>query len=617
MFAPFKRRSKTKRHKTNVRNPREKGEKMKMRKDAVVFAIIVLGLTALLSSATESVNAGGNPPQLRSMVNKELNWLGAQEVTDHWEYTYPTSKPSVGLTALCILDYINFYITPPNDPAELNWLVSQVQTDGSITIPPGVNRDRNDVYDTSLSIAALVAANEFNAYLPAGGLPALRTIINNAVGFLLDYQNVHGASVRPKDPAGYVLGDKYWGGWGYPSQPWGTPTGPWADLSNTQFAVLGLAAASWWSQHATLGNWPSIAPGASVWQNAAIYAIRCWNDVIRNPSWHNSVCDEGFTYQPGGGSYASMTGAGIWVLDLCKNAGISTVTVDSAPNNLLVDETLAYGWLVTKNDGWSQNVGNGQTWFYYYVNSVAKAFLFIDNAFGISTNNWWVYGTNQMYDRLSALAIPGVNQVHWSNPSDLEETDVTATAFASLACEAGLISLPSPYLKVLLASNANLWITDPLGRHIGFRMDTGAFVNEIPDATYNAGQVANVTIPNPLVGGYDIKLKGTGNGSYNLTTYGTAQGDPNMYFPRSFVDNITTNAVKEYVAVACSTIGPFTVITTEGPPPTPAHAVGGTMVPVDKIGVLAPYISFASAILFTPIATALYIIRRKRKKMAE
>ena len=43
-------------------------------------------------------------------------------------------------------------------------------------------------------------------------------------------------------------------------------------------------------------------------------------------------------------------------------------------------------------------------------------------------------------------------------------------------------------------------------------------------------------------------------------------------------------------------------------------SVGGIVVPVDKFGLLAPYIGFASTILVATVATATYVKRVKRRK---
>lgn len=49
-------------------------------------------------------------------------------------------------------------------------------------------------------------------------------------------------------------------------------------------------------------------------------------------------------------------------------------------------------------------------------------------------------------------------------------------------------------------------------------------------------------------------------------------------------------------------------------PVTEPPAVGGVVVPIDKFGLLAPYIALASTILVATVATAIYVKRVKRRK---
>jgi hypothetical protein len=312
-----------------------------------------------------------------------------------------------------------------------------------------------------------------------------------------------------------------------------------------------------------------------------------------------------------------MTGAGIWVMDICKQRGMGTV--NGVP--LIAAQGDGLYWL-NKNvilNNWAQNYPDGWTWYYYSVLSVAKAFLF--SGIPLST---WLYGTGQMYDQPYTLATqPAAGQYYWHNPGDSEETDVFSTACASLACECGLISAVAPILNVILASYATVWITDPNNDHIGINPANGQLVNEIPNATYISTPVVNVTIPDPLPGVYDVELVGTGSGSYNLTTYATSEG--NVYYPQSSVGTISENATQEYFSVTSSIIGPLTVLTTPGSPPVPISPpapVGGDVVPIDKFALLGlllvpyvPYVGLASvAIVAVTVATAIYIKRVKRRQ---
>ena len=55
-------------------------------------------------------------------------------------------------------------------------------------------------------------------------------------------------------------------------------------------------------------------------------------------------------------------------------------------------------------------------------------------------------------------------------------------------------------------------------------------------------------------------------------------------------------------------------VTSDGGDHWKTEAVGGVWVPVDKFGLLAPYIGLASTILVATAATAIYVKRVKRRK---
>jgi hypothetical protein len=64
-----------------------------------------------------------------------------------------------------------------------------------------------------------------------------------------------------------------------------------------------------------------------------------------------------------------------------------------------------------------------------------------------------------------------------------------------------------------------------------------------------------------------------------------------------------TREAADVVQYTSEVIGPF-----------PLGPVGGILVPVDRFGLLAPYIGFASTILVATVATAIYVKRVKHKK---
>jgi hypothetical protein len=78
----------------------------------------------------------------------------------------------------------------------------------------------------------------------------------------------------------------------------------------------------------------------------------------------------------------------------------------------------------------------------------------------------------------------------------------------------------APGLMFYLDSPADLYVTDPLGRHAGVEPDTGLAINQIPGATYTGpgSEPQVISIPNPLDGNYVVLLIGTATGTYSLTT---------------------------------------------------------------------------------------------------
>jgi uncharacterized protein (DUF2141 family) len=143
-----------------------------------------------------------------------------------------------------------------------------------------------------------------------------------------------------------------------------------------------------------------------------------------------------------------------------------------------------------------------------------------------------------------------------------EEPDVMATAEAILAIET---QMPPPagmptLLHVILGSYADLYITDPDGRHLGIDPNTGQVVNEIPGAAFSRNLEQIAVIPYPLNGTYDISLIGTGAGPYNLTVEGKINGT--MVSSASFLGNASRGVTQEWTATITEIFGPLTVITT-------------------------------------------------------
>jgi hypothetical protein len=102
-------------------------------------------------------------------------------------------------------------------------------------------------------------------------------------------------------------------------------------------------------------------------------------------------------------------------------------------------------------------------------------------------------------------------------------------------------------MVISVASPIDLYVTDPLGRHIG-RNPEWEIVNEIPGATYTGPDAVpeEISIPNPAEGSYEIDLLAVGSGPYDLSVTGMGLG--NGSFLGEFSGSIETDQVVSYQA---------------------------------------------------------------------
>jgi hypothetical protein len=165
---------------------------------------------------------------------------------------------------------------------------------------------------------------------------------------------------------------------------------------------------------------------------------------------------------------------------------------------------------------------------------------------------------------------------------------------------------PLPSIIFSLFHSPNLYVTDPMNRHIGTDPATGKLVNEIPGAFCSGpgSEPQRVIIPNPLNGVYDIKLIGTKTENYSLVV---ELATINKTSAQTYTGNITAGQTLATKA----TVSAGVIAST---PPTPTPTVGGIYIPVNKLGLLAPYIALASTIIIATAATGIYVKRRKKKQ---
>jgi hypothetical protein len=111
-----------------------------------------------------------------------------------------------------------------------------------------------------------------------------------------------------------------------------------------------------------------------------------------------------------------------------------------------------------------------------------------------------------------------------------------------------LYSIPAPYCMVTIHSPAHLFVTDPLGRHIGFDSNTGSVVNDIPYGKISGFGVEpeNATISWPLNGIYQIQLIGTATGDYTLTVEYITNTQTTT---QTFKGTISPQEIKQYSVI--------------------------------------------------------------------
>jgi len=160
---------------------------------------------------------------------------------------------------------------------------------------------------------------------------------------------------------------------------------------------------------------------------------------------------------------------------------------------------------------------------------------------------------------------------------------------------------PPPAFMATLLSPANLYITDPLNRHIGTHPTTGEHINEIHGAFYSGpgSDPQRIVIPDPLDGVYDIRIVGTSTGEYTSVVELTTVEKTTTH---TYSGNISVGQILESQANISK--GEMTVT-------KPSAPVGGIYIPVNKLELLAPYIGL-TILLAVAVITVGYVKKRKK-----
>lgn len=207
---------------------------------------------------------GAHQLAINNAIDKGMEYLRGQQQNDGSWICSRAGSARVGGTALAVLAFLSQDV-PESDPVVstgIDFILSKVQDDGSI-----YTDNRHTAYETSCALMAL-GKTENTKY---------EQTINNARQWLIDAQN---------DEPEYQTSNNKYGAWGY-----GPPRTGSADLSNTQYALIALAA--------TPGGIPT----------GTAHKLMTF---LGNMQHSNG----GFAYSPGRSPWASMTAAGIWCLYL-------------------------------------------------------------------------------------------------------------------------------------------------------------------------------------------------------------------------------------------------------------------------------------------------------------
>lgn len=305
----------------------------------------------------------------------------------------------------------------------------------------------------------LKGSGKLTIYTAATLIKALDALYNPGHGLKKELKKDRYGNVKPPKPTKckYPSGTRKWiqelvrfivdnqvksGGWRYPGNPLSAPEGA-TDLSNTQYALLGLDAA------ARCG----IKAPAETWQRAAEYVLKEQDaDGLDTPIWiENEAWEPGFdepprfvkvgetlarpwTYLPGDTELptGAMAAAGVTCLAMCKEHLWLHGKLDAKLRGR-IDRGLIAGlaWLgdnfsVTENP----TPGGASQWHYYYLYGLERA--------GLKVGTRW-FGTHDWY-REGGEHLLGAQEKHggWKEaegtvrPADATESAITQTCFAVL-----------------------------------------------------------------------------------------------------------------------------------------------------------------------------------------
>ena len=343
---------------------------------------VALWVTLLGSHPSLGLAADLNGAAVKQSIDRGRRFLISQQAADgSWNVDQDGFR--VGITSLAVMALLNSGMTPQDLHVKRGLeFLRKPDKDAGLS--------HNETYQVSLQIMALVAAKE--GAVDAGRISLMAQRLE-----------------RGQAKAGALSG-----GWTYGLTS-GAAEGM-TDHSNAQFAVLGLREA--------------VEAGAIVspetWKRARAYWERAQNG------------DGGWSYQQnGGGSYGSMTVAGVSSLVICEqmlrsDAGVAPDGTPPCCQGTEPNEPLDRGinWLA-KNFAVGHNPGGANGWLLYYVYGIERAGRLSGLRF---------FGDHDWYREGAAYLMAMQNGVsgYWEGVGTIESHKIVGTSMALLFLSKGL-----------------------------------------------------------------------------------------------------------------------------------------------------------------------------------
>lgn len=435
----------------------------------ITMTIRAYDMTFKSSETTITITIdAGTIPSPESTINKGLTWLRNQQNADgSWDYEPSSEYGRPGMAALGALCFIQAGLAYDSVVVDaIDYLINRFEVDQD-----DGKSIYHSTYETSMATTTLIA---YNATLPTYD-SELDSLIEDAIAWLVVTQNDETWEVIPSDP--------WYGGWRYGDDHQSS------DLSVSQWAILAL------STYENFNPDGLDAYDPTLWSKVDTFVRRCRGGYMDDTQWYY---DGGFTYTPstedwrdwGGGSYGSMTAAGIWGLYLSG----------SEPDDGNI--TSALDWINNSGQIVDGNPHSGRSFEYYWYLSASKAFLMA----GRESDQWWY---DEITEHLNTHMIyESSSRAYWDNTMG-GEPPVFATVQAILSQQVFYGHVPMHTLEVTLESADGsaiyLWNSTI---SVGYNYTTG-ILESSTDASYSGGllpDIQQVSIRSPTKGEYQIEI---------------------------------------------------------------------------------------------------------------